>query len=95
MIECDAAANVLVAADEAVALLVPVVTGTALPNGVVPSMNCTGPVGFPPVTAALRVRNWPTFAGLAVDVTVVAVALRETTSLTTAEVLAAFAASPG
>lgn len=75
MIGCEPVDNVT-AAEDAVALVVPVVTATALPSAVVPSMNCTLPAADG-VTVAVNVVAVPAvvgLGGLATTVVVVAVA---------------------
>ena len=61
---------------DVVNVAVPLVTGTALPNAVAPSMNCTVPAAVG-VTVAVNVTEVPAvtgLTGLAVTVVVVAVA---------------------
>jgi hypothetical protein len=75
VIGCEPVDNVT-AAEDAVALVVPVVTATALPSAVVPSMNCTLPAADG-VTVAVNVVAVPAvvgLGGLATTVVVVAVA---------------------
>ena len=71
----------------------PLLTGT-VPSEVAPSRNCTVPVAVDGETAALNVTDWPTVAGLGDAASVLVVAALLTVSVTTAEVLGEFVASP-
>jgi hypothetical protein len=80
--------------EDVVNVACPAPLSVPVPSVVAPSLNVTVPVGFDPVTVAVKVTACPRVLGFCEDCSVVVVGAWPTTWLSGADVLVALLASP-